>query len=346
MRRHLALAGAVLALLGSTDVMAHGLASALVSIESSDDRTADVLVKHPTLEGRGAWLSVRFAEGCINATEPLRAQRGDSVMERWTVECDSPLTGMEIKVLGLDAMVGEAFIELQTPGIDEWHAMVRRGSPSTRLGLRDAEGPGLDTSYFSLGVDHILSGFDHLLFVLCLLLIVARTRTEAGPGAIARGVLAAVTAFTLGHSITLASATLGWVGVPTAPIELLIACSVLLLAVELARDERDTWTMRFPWVVAFVFGLLHGFGFAGALAEIGLPPDGIAAPLLLFNLGVEAGQIGVVLAAMAAMWAIRRVAPRSVTVTHRRSSFETAAIYGIGTLAGYWCVARATQWWV
>jgi hypothetical protein len=243
-------------------------------------------------------------------------------------------------------MVGEAFVELHISGIDGWHAMVRRDSPAIRLGDGDPEGSALQTSYFSLGVGHILSGFDHLLFVLGLFLIVVRTRTVAAQRTMVRGVLAAVTAFTVGHSVTLAAATLGLVRIPSAPIELLIACSVLLLATELARDERDSWTMRFPWVIAFAFGLLHGFGFAGALAEIGLPSDGIAAPLLFFNLGVEAGQVAVVLAAGLAMVAIGKVAAKSAKASDRRSSLENVAIYGIGTLAAYWCIERAMAWWV
>ena len=123
------------------------------------------------------------------------------------------------------------------------------------------------------------------------MLIVWRTRLPKGPRAVAKTMLATITAFTAGHSVTLAAATLGLVRLRLGPTEVVIALSVLLLAVELARDDRSTLTMRFPWVVAFAFGLLHGFGFAGALAEIGLPPDGIAVPLLLFNLGVEAGQL-------------------------------------------------------
>jgi len=346
MRRYVRLAAALLVLLPSGRTLAHGVAAAFVSIETTDDHQADVLLKVPTLEGRSPRLTVRFAKDCVTVAEPIRVQRGASVAEHWVVACESPLAGMEIEVVGLDAMVGEAFIEFREPEVHDWHTMVRRDSPTVRLGEPSSEGPGADANYFSLGVDHIVTGFDHVLFVLGLFFIVLRTRTESGRRAIARGVLATVTAFTIGHSITLAVATLGLVRMPSAPIELLIALSVLLLAVELARDDRGTWTMRFPWVVAFAFGLLHGFGFAGALAEIGLPSEGIAKPLLLFNLGVEAGQVAVVLAAAVLAASIDRVAHERVGAADRRTAFETVAIYGIGTLAAYWCLERATEWLV
>ena len=346
MKRYVVLAAAFIVLLSGGTALAHGLAAAFVSIETADNHQADVLIKRPTLEGRSPRLGVRFADDCSNATEPTRIQRDASVAERWIVDCESPLTGMEIEVLGLDAMVGEAFIELRAPGIRDWHAMVRRDSPAVRLGQTSSEGPGAHADYFSLGVDHIITGFDHVLFVLGLFFIVIRTRAEAGRSAIARGVLATVTAFTVGHSVTLAAATLGLVRLPSAPTELLISLSVLLLAVELARDDRATWTMRFPWVVAFAFGLLHGFGFAGALAEIGLPPDGVVRPLLFFNLGVEAGQVAVVLAAAVIAVAIGRMGRTTDQTANRRAVFETVVIYGIGALAAYWCLERAGQWWV
>ena len=156
--------------------------------------------------------------------------------------------------------------------------------------------------------------------------------------------LATITAFTVGHSVTLAAATLGLVRLARAPTELVIALSVLLLAVELARDDRSTLTMRFPWIVAFAFGLLHGFGFAGALVEIGLPREGIAAPLLLFNLGVELGQILAVLAAASGFGVASSIAGKRRLAAGQRSFFDWALIYGIGTLTAYWCFERSLGW--
>jgi hypothetical protein len=185
-------------------------------------------------------------------------------------------------------------------------------------------------TYLWLGVEHILFGIDHLLFVLALVLLVR------GVGRL----VATITAFTLAHSVTLAAASLGFVRVLSAPVEAIIALSILFLATELARHGRtgradaDDLATRFPWIVAFSFGLLHGFGFAGALAEVGLPATAIPLALLFFNVGVEIGQlvfIGAVLG-LAALW-------RGFTLPAPRWAVRAAA-YAIGSVAAYWVFDR------
>ena len=335
---------AVIVLASGADVRAHGLAAAFVSIETADDHEADVLVKLPEIEGNTPELSLRFANGCKELTSPARIRRKDGVIHRWTIRCEQPLTGMAIELVGLNAILGEAFVEFRSPNADGWNTVVRRGSSTTRLGAGDTRGLENNAGYFPLGIEHILSGFDHLFFVLALVLIVWRTRSPHGRRAVAKTMLATITAFTIGHSVTLAAATLDLVRLPRAPIELAIALSVLLLAVELARDDRSTLTMRFPWIVAFAFGLLHGFGFAGALAEIGLPPEGIAMPLLLFNLGVEVGQILIVIGAASAMAVAGSIAGKRQPTAGHGPSFDSALIYGIGTVTAYWCFERSLGW--
>jgi hydrogenase/urease accessory protein HupE len=324
--------------------LAHGIAAAFVGIETVDGHEADVLVKLPEVEGETLDLTLGFAEGCRELTAPTRVKRKAGTIERWSVRCESPLRGMEIEVLGLNAILGEAFIELRSPDDGEWNTIVRRGQSTTRLGAEAERGLEHAAGYFSLGVEHILSGLDHLFFVLALMLLVWRTRSPNGARAVAKTMLATITAFTVGHSLTLAAATLGLVRLSLGPTEVVIALSVLLLAVELARDDRSTLTMRVPWVVAFAFGLLHGFGFAGALAEIGLPPDAIAVPLLLFNLGVEAGQLVIVVAAGSAMFLAASIGRRYQPAFGWASRFETALIYGIGSLTAYWCFERSLGW--
>jgi hydrogenase/urease accessory protein HupE len=187
-------------------------------------------------------------------------------------------------------------------------------------------------TYFALGVEHILTGVDHLLFVLGLMLIV-----KSG----AR-LLKTVTAFTVAHSITLALATLGIVHVPQAPVEAVIALSIVFVANETAqRQRRDTgdatspgFTARRPWLVAFVFGLLHGFGFAGALAEVGLPQVDIPLALLTFNVGVEAGQLSFIAAVLVVMAIARRIGWRG---PHWLAPLPS---YAIGTLAMFWVIRR------
>ena len=181
--------------------------------------------------------------------------------------------------------------------------------------------------YTVLGIEHILTGFDHLLFVLCLVLIVA------GGWRLVK----TITAFTLAHSITLALATLGLVNVSSAPVEASIALSIAFLAAEILRHrgDRDTGlTYRYPWLIAFAFGLLHGLGFAGALATIGLPQSEIPIALLFFNIGVEIGQLAFVAVVLLALDLLRRLRlPSSAWI-------ELAPAYTIGIIATWWLFER------
>ena len=181
-------------------------------------------------------------------------------------------------------------------------------------------------AYFRLGVEHILSGIDHLAFVAGLVLLVGAGRRLIG----------AITAFTVAHSVTLAAGTLGWVHAPAATIEALIAWSILFLAFELMRKDggAKAITARLPWIAAFAFGLLHGFGFAGALAETGLPHQEIPVALLLFNLGVEAGQLFFVGVLLALAWTWRRIA-RADWRGAEPVMLRKVAPYALGCYAGF-----------
>lgn len=187
---------------------------------------------------------------------------------------------------------------------------------------------GVFIDYLIIGAEHILLGWDHLLFVIALVLLI-RTPWP---------VVKAATAFTVAHSITLIATTLGYAGLPSQPVETLIALSIVFLAVEVAivlRDpDRVTLTLRFPWLVAFIFGLLHGFGFAGALADIGLPQGELAAALLAFNLGVELGQLMIVAGLLALLWALTKFAAGAQAPVFR------LATYGIGATGSFWLIER------
>ncbi len=183
-------------------------------------------------------------------------------------------------------------------------------------------------SYFAIGVEHILLGWDHLLFVIALVLLV-------------RGgwsIVKAATAFTIAHSVTLVATTLGYAGLPQRPVEALIALSILFLAVELhgrgQPDRPKSWTQRAPWLVALGFGLLHGFGFAGALSEIGLPAGEVPAALLAFNIGVEAGQLLVIAVVLCLRWLVLRWAPQAWPIALKLIT------YAIGTIASFWLFER------
>jgi hydrogenase/urease accessory protein HupE len=185
-------------------------------------------------------------------------------------------------------------------------------------------------TYTILGIEHILSGIDHLLFVLALVLLVQGTRR----------LLATITAFTAAHSLTLAGATLGWVNVPGPPVEALIALSIAFVASEIvhARQGRHSVTQHHPWVVAFTFGLLHGFGFAGALAQVGLPQSSIPIALLFFNVGVEIGQLLFVGAVLAVIVVGCRAGQR--LRLSQPAWLWRIAPYAIGALASFWLVER------
>ena len=194
--------------------------------------------------------------------------------------------------------------------------------------LQAGSGSWLDAAnrYLNLGIEHILLGIDHLLFVLALLLIVRGSWV----------LVKTITAFTVAHSITLGLATLGVIKMPTRPVEAAIALSIVFLCVEIlhASNRRTGLTYRYPWVVAFAFGLLHGLGFAGALAKIGLPPREIPLALLFFNIGVEIGQLIFVAAVSAVIWALRR------RRLDRWAWARAVPVYVIGTLATYWLMTR------
>jgi len=297
-----------------------------------DRETYDVLWKIPAID-ESTTLKVR--PQFPNATEvltPVRSTFSSGVtVQRWRIRVPGGLTGKAI-----------AFSQLSETRIDVLARLVRldgtvqleRILPVNPRFVGKAS-PGRSevvTTYTTLGIEHILSGFDHLLFVLALVLLVQGTRR----------LLLTVTAFTVAHSLTLAGATLGLVHVPGPPVEASIALSIVFVASEIvhARQGRYSVTQRYPWVVAFTFGLLHGFGFAGALAEVGLPQSSIPVALLFFNVGVEIGQllfVGAVLGAIAVGW---RVSQR-LRLTHPTWLWRLAP-YAIGALASFWLVERVT----
>jgi hydrogenase/urease accessory protein HupE len=188
-------------------------------------------------------------------------------------------------------------------------------------------------AYLMHGIAHILFGYDHLLFVFALVLIVRNTRV----------LVWTITAFTVAHSITLALATLGVVRAPGPPVEAAIALSILLLACEIGRIRRgrQSLTQRWPWAIAFTFGLLHGFGFAGALAGIGLPRGDVPLALFAFNAGVELGQLAFIAGVLGVVALARRV---SLPIVMTRYAYP-AVTFGIGMLATFWFVERVAAFW-
>jgi hydrogenase/urease accessory protein HupE len=248
-------------------------------------------------------------------------------IKRWTIQVPHGLDGWEVAVHGLPSTMVDVLVRIAMKDGRVVSRVLRPDAPSFVF-EQETAGPAAG-GYFRLGVEHILFGIDHLLFVLALVLIVR------GVGLLVK----TITAFTVAHSITLALATLGVVHVPSAPVEATIALSIVFVASEILRIRRGEHglTERAPWLVAGTFGLLHGFGFAGALSQVGLPANDIPLALLFFNLGVEAGQLAFVVVVLGVIAALR----------HIRMP-EWAPIlppYAIGGVAMFWVIERTAAIW-
>ena len=250
---------------------------------------------------------------------------GGAYVERWRVSRPDGLVGQEVAIDGLNRGVSDVIVRLER--LDGTSQMERLLPESPRFTVKAPTGTGeVAWSYLVLGVEHILGGIDHLLFVLALLLIVRGGKR----------ILITITAFTVAHSITLVAATLGWLHVPGPPVEAMIALSIVFVAAEIIHGLRGRagLTARAPWVVAFSFGLLHGFGFAGALAEVGLPEKAIPVALLTFNVGVELGQLVFVAIVLTARVLIARLPlPSTAWIPY-------ALPYAIGSIAMFWVIER------
>ncbi|NVB41027.1 HupE/UreJ family protein [Pseudenhygromyxa sp. WMMC2535] len=294
--------------------------------------------------------------------------RGDqdarAVNERFVLDCGARGLVGALGVEGLERHPVDVVVDLRFADGTALTTVLGPDAPSLELGEDAAPAQGVFARYLGVGVEHILLGFDHLLFVLGLVLLVgARSSSTGSRAGAGRGrwapLLWTVTAFTLAHSMTLAASTLGLWTLPSPPVEAVIALSILLLARELAQAARDpqaaretcpreTWTWRFPWLVAFGFGLLHGFGFAGALAEIGLPATQLPAALLAFNLGVELGQLAVVAALIAGFFGLRRLAD-ALFGAHQTEKLalgaKIALVWAMGALASAWTFERVLGFW-
>ncbi|MEM6703521.1 MAG: HupE/UreJ family protein [Acidobacteriota bacterium] len=273
--------------------LGHEVRPGYLELREAPEGRIEVTFKQPLNAGRLLPLDPLLEPGCGEAEERRFEDTGTALIERWIWECGpddggSVLLGRRVFISGLDRTLTDALLTVQLLDGTELTTLLRaKGEPF--LVSREAE-VGV-RAYLELGIEHLLFGFDHILFVVAMVLYVRR------PWQIVK----VVTAFTVAHSLTLALSTLGLVQLRQGPVEVVIALSILFLAVELAKPEpqRSPITTRRPWLVAFAFGLLHGFGFAGALAEIGLPRDAAALALLLFNVGVEIGQLLIVLALLA-----------------------------------------------
>lgn len=304
----------------------HPLDPALLDIRESGEGRVDVLWRLPVSQPSNAPLSPILPDRCSEFSPPSLSETGQSLTRRWRMACGSrSLVGERIGVAGLEVRKTDALVRVQLADGRLIQTVVRANQPF--LTLPEQTGP-LDVmrDYIALGFEHILTGLDHLLFVLGLVLLVPGWRL----------LLWVITAFTAGHSVTLSLAVLGFVHIRPAPVEALIALSIFVVAVEITREAKGqiTGIQRFPWAMALLFGFLHGLGFAGALAQIGLPDGEIPLALFSFNLGIELGQILFVGCVLTVRAALSQIPPLWPTTT------ELVPVYVIGSLSAMWIFER------
>jgi len=325
------IAGVLLALLGASPAaQAHEVRPAYLEIKETAPGQFSVLWRTPVLAGMRLPVQLKLPEGVRNLKDPLVQELSDSLVERrWVEAGPNGFAGKRIEFPGLQLTITDVLVRFEMLDGTKGAAIVRPSQPWMEMAATQTRW-NVAGAYLRLGVEHIWGGVDHLLFVLALLLLVRGWRR----------VVATVTAFTVAHSITLAAATLGLVHVPQKPVEAAIALSIMFVAAEIVHS-RQGWpglTEKAPWVIAFTFGLLHGFGFASALNEIGLPQNSIPVALLFFNVGVEVGQLLFIAAVFAVAILARQVASR-ITLPRLAWAWRLPP-YAIGSVAAFWVIQR------
>ena len=310
----------------SVSALAHEVRPAYLELHQTGPDTYDALWKVPGQgENLRLGLYVELPAGCTNVTQPRGSMANNAYTERWTVKCPGELNGGTIHIAGLSGTVVDVLVRLER--LDGTTQVTRLMPSAPSFVVEAVPGAlGVARTYTVLGIEHILSGIDHLLFVLALLII-------TGGG---WRLVKTVTAFTVSHSITLTAATLGYVHIPQRPVEATIALSIVFVAAEIlrARAGKPGLTQRAPWVVAFAFGLMHGLGFASGLSEAGLPVAHIPTALFFFSIGVETGHflfIGVVLSLIALARRVKMAAPQWA---------QLLPPYAIGSIAMFWVIQR------
>ncbi len=307
-------------------VFAHEVRPAYLEVRQTGPGTYDVLWKVPGQgENLRLGLHVEFPKGCTYLSDPRGTMAGGAFTQRWSVTCEGGLTGKTIRIEGLAATATDVLVRVEMLDGRSTATIVHPSQPWLTIAASQSwwEVAGV---YMVQGIRHILFGVDHLLFILGLLLIVKGRMT----------LLKTITAFTVAHSITLGIATLGFASVPIPPLNAGIALSILFLGPEIVRYRKGgtSLTIRYPWVVSFLFGLLHGFGFASGLSTTGMPRVEIPLALLSFNVGVEFGQLFFVFSALALVKSFK------VLQVQWPRWAEALPGYVVGSLGAYWTIQR------
>lgn len=331
------------ALIGlASNINAHEMRPAFLQLNELEAGRFEVIWKQPVLDDRRLPLDPILPEGCEvqNAKAPERT--ATALLQTWQTQCD--LSTGTLSISGLTKTLTDVMVRIKYTNGDVVQRILRPDEPNMDL----AEDTPYLWSYLILGVEHLIGGIDHILFVIGLVLYIR------GVGALVK----TITSFTIAHSITLGLSVTGLVYVPQAPVEAVIALSIVFLARELLlpEEQRSPMTQHRPWLMAFGFGLLHGFGFAGALSDIGLPQEQLTLALLLFNIGLELGQLLVVAAVLILAWALGPMLARLTDAGNRLDTvlgkpalvnaqaniglLNFPLALGMGALASYWTIDR------
>lgn len=304
---------------------AHEIRPAYLEIKEVNPGQYSIFWKQPVSGESGIHLTPLLSSGWLADSAANNSTTGAALIRQWKITSNLTLEGQTLTIEGLKNTITDVLVKIAFADGTSITKIIRPSEPFFVISkLQQAALPVYD--YLRLGVEHILFGIDHLLFVLALILLVSGKRR----------LFKTITAFTIAHSITLAAATLGWVYIPPAPVEAVIALSIIFLAVELVHyyQGKKVFSSQYPWVVAFIFGLLHGFGFAGALANVGLPQNDIPLTLFLFNVGVEMGQLIFIFIVLAVIWLIQKL------FKNLPSWSRWVPPYAIGCMAAFWFFER------
>ena len=301
---------------------AHEVRPAYLHIAQSDATHYRIVFKQPTLGEVAVRLVPHLSNGWLEAPPQDQYAASGFLIRTWQIDSAGPLAGSTVGIEGLENTITDVLVSVELLDRTASQTLLRPEQPWMQI--EAATGRARVPAFLMHGLRHIFSGVDHLLFVLGLVLIV-RDRWM---------LIKAVSAFTLAHSITLASAVLAHVTLPGVLVESLIALSILVLGLEVMRAQRGetSLTLRYPWAVAFVFGLFHGMGFAGGLADLGMARYELAAALLMFNLGVEIGQLAFIALALLLWRALTRLQNVPQPLLLRASA------YGVGIAGAYWTI--------
>jgi len=307
----------------SLSVAAHEVRPAFLSLTETSPSEFSVIWKQPVLDGKRLKIKPTFPKGCTQ-TAPIADRKGATITERSVLNC--ALTKGEIELVGLERTLTDVFAEINYLSFETRTALVKPSNPRIPLG---GQASSAAKHYLWIGVEHIIYGWDHLLFVIGLTLLVAR-----------RQILGVATAFTLAHSITLGLAAFGLLTIPIRPVEILIAASIVLLGIEIIRKHRGHKSLATerPYLISFTIGLIHGCGFASALSEIGLPKGTELLALLLFNVGVELGQFAMIGLIIVALIVIAKFGKKALRKT------ETVLAYGLASIAMFWVIQRMSDY--